>query len=90
MNTIGSIISKSMLIVTATVSFETYQVLKGLLGKSYNDHGFSFYLFRVFLFEHLPVGAKFFIKTFLNKLKKSLIDSFMSVIETKFCMYLIA
>lgn len=76
--------------ILVEVSFQTFQLLSGLVASSYNEHGFSLRLFRIFLFEHLPVAAKFFVKTFFKKLKDSLFDAFMNLFKTKSLKYLLA
>lgn len=90
MNTIYSTISASLLKVTVTVTVETYYLFSDLLVSSYNENGFSLHLFRSFIFEILPLSAKFFVKTFWKKLKKCFFNLIKSLIEAKICMYLIA
>lgn len=90
MNAIKNAVTISIVTVTIHVSFQTFQLLSGLVASSYNEHGFSLRLFRIFLFEHLPVAAKFFVKTFFKKLKDSLFDAFMNLFKTKSLKYLLA
>lgn len=90
MNTIYTTVSASILTVTVTVSIETYYLFSDLLVSSYNQNGFGFSLFRSFIFEILPMCAKFFIKTFWKKLKTSLFNWVKSLVEAKIYMYLVA
>ncbi|QXW27332.1 hypothetical protein KXJ74_08060 [Acinetobacter johnsonii] len=89
-----SVIPKVTLINIVTimveVSFETFQLLGGLLASAYNDLGFSWKLLRVFLFEHLKLATIFFVKLFCKKIKDALLNVFMNAFKAKAYMYLIS
>ena len=90
MSGILKVIVIDLVTIVVEVSFETFHLLGTLLKSSYNEFGFSWKLFRVFLFEHLKLATIFFVKSFFEKLKDVLLNDFIKALKAKAYMYLIS